>query len=258
MPTPGARTIRTGGNTSCVSVEADDEIVIIDAGTGLRELGQSFGERARKSHILFSHYHWDHLLGLTSFHPLFDAESEIHFYGEGKEQGDAQAALMRQFAAPHFPVPFEDIDAKLSFHPVIPGDVFSLGPLKLEVVRLNHPNGAVGYKVSREGRSIVYASDHEHDDEERHAALTEFARDADVLVYDSTYSDDEYEAHKGWGHSTWQEAIKLGKAAGVKERIVLFHHDPSRDDHAADEIERAAQKMSRLAVVAREGMVIEL
>jgi phosphoribosyl 1,2-cyclic phosphodiesterase len=249
--------MRVGGNTSCVSVEAEDELVILDAGSGLRELGLRYGDEALRATILLSHYHWDHLLGFPAFGPIFNPESELVIYGEGKKTGDARSALETQFAAPHFPVPFEDVAAKLYFHPVAPGDSFTLGPMTVKVGRLNHPNLAVCYRVERNGKSLVYATDHEHDNPDRHRDLAEFAKGADLLIYDATFDDAEYPFYKGWGHSTWQEALKLGEKAEVGQ-VIIFHHDPSRDDDAAEAIEAKAKKISPNSIIAREGMIIKL
>jgi phosphoribosyl 1,2-cyclic phosphodiesterase len=261
MPTPGPRTIRTGGNTSCVSVDIGGELLIFDAGSGLRELGMHLvdvhGSSPTRATVLLSHYHWDHLLGFPGFAPIFTKGSELVIFGEGKQTGDARTALEHQFAAPHFPVPFDEIAATLDFHAVTPGERFDVAGAIVRVGRLNHPNLAVAYRVEVGGRSVVYATDHEHSDPQRHLELQGFAHGADLLIYDCTYDDATYPQFRGWGHSTWQEGIALAERARVGQ-FVIFHHDPARDDDAVDRIEDEAKGRMSRALVAREGLVIDL
>lgn len=258
MATPGKDTLRTGGNTSCVEVRNDHGgRLLFDAGSGLRVFGNQLDDDDDEVTILLSHYHWDHLLGFPVFNRMFKASSTIHIYGERTAEGDAKTALMAQFSTPHFPVPFEDISADLKFHPVKPGDELDIQGFKVKTLRLNHPNLAVGFRVECDGKSVVYATDHEHDDAAAHQALEDFARGANVLIYDSTYDDANYSQFAGWGHSTWQECLRLAERASV-ERPVIFHHDPERDDGIAHAIEQEAQKMNPKAVLAREGLILDV
>jgi phosphoribosyl 1,2-cyclic phosphodiesterase len=258
IPTPGTKTRKIGGNTACVELRLGDHRVIFDAGTGMRELGSTLvsQEKVRVT-LLLSHYHWDHLLGLPFFGPIFKPDSELDLYGERKEGGGPKDALMRQFSGPSFPVEFETLPAKMRFHEVKPGDVFEVAGAKIEVGRLNHPNAAICYRVTIGGKSVVYASDHEHDGE-GDAGLIAFAAKADVLIYDAMYSDASYaQGKKGWGHSTWEEGIRVAKAAKVK-KLYLYHHDPANDDAAMEKIGRAAKKIFKGAEIAREGLKINL
>jgi phosphoribosyl 1,2-cyclic phosphodiesterase len=258
-PTPGATTIKVGGNTSCVELRLGEKHVVFDAGTGLRELGASLlKEKAPQVSLLLSHYHWDHLLGLPFFAPLFKPGTELRVYGERKTScGGAREAIQRQFSNPHFPVDFTRLPSTLHFHDVQAGDNFSTLGVRVRVGRLNHPQGAVCYRASVGGKHLVYASDHEHDGE-GDTALIGFARNADILVYDAMYTNESYACGKrGWGHSTWQEAARVAGAANVG-RLYLFHHDPIHDDKTMAKIERSLQRVFPEGWVAREGMEVVL
>lgn len=258
VPTPGRATTKVGGNTACIQLNAGGDPVVFDAGTGLREMGRTLlADPPPKVHLLLSHYHWDHMLGLPFFPPVFGGRTHVHVYGERKRGGGPKEAVARQFAAPHFPVDFGMLNRNLSFHDVKPGDAFRLGRTSIRVGRLNHPQGAVGYRATVGGRVFVYASDHEHDgrgDKE----LVRFCKGAHVLVYDAMYTGSSYDVgKKGWGHSTWEEGCRVARDAGV-DRLFLFHHDPVHDDRQMLAIERQARRLFRGASVAREGSEVPL
>jgi phosphoribosyl 1,2-cyclic phosphodiesterase len=257
IPTPGTTTSKFGGNTACVELRSGTDRVIFDAGTGLRELGHRLAPESNvKATILLSHYHWDHLLGLPFFTPIFKPDTVLDLYGESKEGGGPKEALMRQFTAPSFPVEFSTLPSKMNFFDVKPGDKFEVGSIKIEVGRLNHPNAAICYRAQVGKASIVYASDHEHDGQ-GDKQLIDFCSGASILIYDAMYSNESYGGKKGWGHSTWQEAVRVAKAAKVKQ-LYLYHHDPMNDDKAMAKIEREAKKIFAHALVAREGLVVDL
>ncbi len=258
VPTPGKTTARVGGNTSCVEVQTGGKArIVFDAGTGLRELGRTLIHAPETEvHILLSHYHWDHMLGLPFFAPIFHPRSRLHIYGERKDGGGPREAMIRQFAAPHFPVVFDLIESHVTFHEVAVGDKFRIGQASVVVGKLNHPQGAIAYRVNTGGKSVVYASDHEHDGT-GDGPLVEFAHKANALIYDAMFTDETYGQKRGWGHSTWQEAIRVAKAAGVRN-LYLFHHDPIHDDKTMDAIGRRARKLFAGATVAREGLVVKL
>lgn len=256
IATPGTATVKYGGNTACVELNALGQRIIFDAGSGLRVLGLDLAKQANvRASILLSHYHWDHLLGLPFFVPIFKPDSELDIYGEGKDSGGPKEALQRQFSGPSFPVEFSTLAAKLRFHNVNENDTFKVGEVTVKVGRLNHPNLAVSYRCEFGKQSVVYASDHEHDGK-GDAGLIEFARKADVLIYDAMYSDETYaQGRKGWGHSTWQEGVRVAKAAKVKQ-LVIFHHDPMNDDKKLAVIERAVKKAFPRAALAKENTKI--
>lgn len=258
VPTPGASTQKVGGNTACVEVGTGGEPVIFDAGTGLREFGlQLLKKPPAAVHILLSHYHWDHLLGLPFFPPVFGGNVVVNVYGERKEGGGPREAIMRQFASPHFPVDFKVLEKTCRFHEVKEGQVLQLDRAKVTVGRLNHPQGAVAYRVQVDKTSVVYASDHEHDGQ-GDGGLVAFSKGADAIIYDAMYTGASYAlGKKGWGHSTWEEGCRVAKDAKAK-RLFLFHHDPVHNDATMAAIERAARKLFKGTTVARERALVKL
>jgi phosphoribosyl 1,2-cyclic phosphodiesterase len=263
VPTPGPDTAGVGGNTSCVEVACGDQRVILDAGTGLRRLGDALVARDAPvaAAVLFSHVHWDHIQGLPFFAPLFRPTTTLDLYAAPDAR--LAEALHGQMNAPSFPVDLRDVPATLRFHDAAPGSGFRVGPIEITAAALNHPNGVLAYRLDCEGRSVVYATDTEH-----HAhggvdqALVELARGADLLIYDAQYTPDEYcgavgPCRRGWGHSTWPEGVRVAREAQVK-RLALFHHDPSHDDAAVAAIEAAAARELPPTIAAREGMTLTL
>lgn len=249
-----------GGNTSCVEVLAGDQHLIIDAGTGIRELGKRFAEEdLRHAHVLFSHTHWDHIQGFPFFSPLYRRACTFDVYaGHLHNSSGIRAALAKQMEHPMFPIPMEAIHAKLGFHDFQAGETLALAPgLVLKTAPLRHPDGATGYRVEYEGKSFCYVTDTEHVPGRPDEQILELIADADLVAYDSTYTDQEFPERVGWGHSTWQEGVRLCKAAGTKA-LAIFHHDPDHDDAFMAGVEREARAEWGSAFVAREGAVIML
>lgn len=258
VPSPGPSTAEVGGNTSCVEVRCGDEVIVLDAGTGIRRLGDTLLQRSRPvaAAVLFSHVHWDHIQGFPFFAPLFHPETHLELYGR-PEVGTLEEVLTRQMTYPTFPVALAAVPARLHFRDV-PVEPFAVGRFEVRAAPLHHPNGCLAYRVAALGRSVVYATDTEpHADGTVDASLVELARGADVLVYDAQYTPEEYPAKRGWGHSTWTEAVRVAQAAEVGQ-LVLFHHDPGHDDDAVAEIERAAAMRFPGTCAAREGLEIVL
>ncbi len=268
IPSPGPDTVDVGGNTSCVEVRAGNLLLIFDGGTGLRLLGKTLlKEMPLTAHLFFSHVHWDHIQGFPFFDPAFSAGNVIHLYGGNNVSRTLEETLAGQMDHPSFPVHLTEMGAKMHFH-----DVFEGKPLELDTghgttaivrcARGNHPNGVWAYRVDHEHRSVMYATDTEHytviD-----PRLLGLAKGVDVLIYDAQYTPEEYAgsagtgAKVGWGHSTFDEAVKLAKAAGAK-RLILYHHDPMQDDAAVAEKERRARDLLPNCEAAREGLTIEL
>jgi len=265
VPSPGPETAGVGGNTSCVEVRCHDHLFILDAGTGLRRLGDSLIARGApvNAHILFSHVHWDHIQGLPFFAPIYRPTTTLDLYGN-PEGGTLQEVLERQMGAPSFPVGLPQAAANLRYHGVPREGSFQLGPISVRTAPLNHPNGVIAYRIECEARSVVYATDTEHYADGRiDDALVTLARGADVLIYDAQYTHDEYcgknggPVRQGWGHSTWCEGVRVARAAGVG-KLVLFHHEPSHDDEQVAAIERAAAAELPGTIAAREGLTIAL
>jgi len=262
IPSPGPATALVGGNTSCVEVRCGDTLVILDAGTGIRRLGDALTARgeAVKAHLLFSHVHWDHIQGLPFFSPLYRPDTHLTVLGS-PSGATIDEVLNRQMSAPVFPVPLAKVPASIETGP-IPSQ-FDIGDMTVRAAELFHPDRVFGYRIDCGGRSVVYATDVEHpSDGTVDERLVELAAGADVLIYDAQYTPEEYAgrvgpSRRGWGHSTWTEALRVADAARVG-KLVLFHHDPTRDDAAVAAIEAAAAEERPGTVAAREGLELAL
>jgi phosphoribosyl 1,2-cyclic phosphodiesterase len=258
---PGATTVRYGGNTPCVEMLVGGHRLIFDAGTGIHVLGQSLlSHLPVTGHLFFSHSHWDHIQGFPFFSPAFMEGNEFDIYGGGIPHGvTIEHRLHDQMTQPNFPVPLQVMGANLRFHNLDYGDQVKLGDVTVLTGLLNHPGGAMGYRVSWQDYAVAYITDTEHLSDRLDPQVLALANQADVLIYDCTYTDEEYNHSKtskiGWGHSTWQEGVKIAQAACVK-KLVIFHHDPSHNDQFMDEIERQAIAVFPGSVVAKEGMKI--
>jgi phosphoribosyl 1,2-cyclic phosphodiesterase len=258
---PGANTVRYGGNTPCVEMLVDGYRLIFDAGTGIHVLGQSLLSHLPVSgHLFFSHSHWDHIQGFPFFSPAFMEGNEFDIYGGVIPQGvTIEHRLHDQMTQPNFPVPLQVMGANLRFHNLDYGDRVKLGDVTVLTGLLNHPGGAMGYRISWQDYAVAYITDTEHLSTGLDRHVLDLADQADVLIYDATYTDEEYHHPRtskvGWGHSTWQEAVKIAQAAQVK-KLVIFHHDPSHDDDFMDAIQLQVSEVFSQAIVAQEGMKI--
>jgi phosphoribosyl 1,2-cyclic phosphodiesterase len=262
MASPGIDTALVGGNTSCVEIRAGEERIVLDAGTGLRALGERIlreRDTARKTTILLSHVHWDHIQGIPFFTPIYVPGTEIDVISGPNGYMPLEQVLRAQMAPPFFPVAFDDLSSRVRATDVRPDARLQIGDVTVTVAKLNHPDPVYGYRLDWNGRSVVYATDTEHyscvD-----PALCRLARGADVLIYDAQYTPEEYRgelgpAKVGWGHSTFTAATDLARAAEVG-RLVLFHHDPARADSAVAAIEQRAQTLFPGTVAAREQMTL--
>jgi len=263
IPCPGAETVRYGGNTPCIEMRVGGQRLIFDGGTGLRVLGQYLlGQMPVKANLLFTHSHWDHIQGFPFFVPAFIPGNRFHIYGAIAPNGSTiEQRLNDQMLHPNFPVPLQIMAAQLEFHDIKIGEVLEFGDVKVNTALLNHPGESVGYRVSWNGYAAAYVTDTEHLPDKLDDNVLFLAHNADVLIYDATYTDEEYHSPKsskvGWGHSTWQEAVKVAKAANAK-RLVIFHHDPLHNDDFLDNVgEQVAQHFPN-SLMAREGLSIQL
>lgn len=261
IPSPGTQTRRYGGNTPCVEVRCGGEQMIFDLGSGARVLGTSY-PAPFKATIFLSHYHYDHLQGLPFFTPMSDPSSAFRLFGPTRNGMSVKEILCGQMVQPYFPVTAEMVfRAQLEYQAMNEGDRVELGDAVVTALELNHPGGNLGYRVDYRGKSIVYATDVEHGTaaDER---LAQFARGTDLLIYDAMYTEDEYLGRSGppktgWGHSTWQASVRAADLAEVK-KLVLFHHDPTRDDAGMAKILREVRKHRPEAVAAREQQIFSL
>lgn len=258
----GPRYVRTGGNTATVELEHDGERLVLDGGTGLRALGEHIGWRPVSVHLLFSHVHWDHIQGVPFFTPAFHPGAQLTLLGATRASGSLRDALVRQMRPPQFPITLAQLSARVDIVDVPRDQPFEVGPFRVTPVDLNHPDGVLAYRIEAGGRAVVYATDTEHG-AALDPRLLDLAGGADLLIHDAQYTTDEYEGRagpprRGFGHSTWGQAVDVAREAGVR-RLALFHHDPNRDDAGVERIEAEAEaRLPGRVGAAREGEVIAL
>ncbi|MFQ6016985.1 MAG: MBL fold metallo-hydrolase [Kiloniellaceae bacterium] len=255
---PGEGHRRYGGNTSCLEVRCAERLLVFDAGTGVRLLGQSLTAADGLSGDLFlTHTHLDHIVGLPFFGPLFNPTARFRVWaGHLRPELTLHEALGQFMMAPLFPVPPEIFTGNITFHDFVAGETLEPHPgVRLRTAALNHPNGATGYRIEFGGRAICYVTDTEHVEGRPDRNILGLIEGADMMIYDSSYTDEEFPKFRTWGHSTWQEGVRLCDRAGVKQ-LVIFHHDPAHDDAFMDRVAEDAERMRPGTLVAREGMVL--
>ena len=267
IPVPGADTVRYGGNTSCVQVTpSDDSILIIDAGTGIRKLGKHLmrgpcGRGEGNVHLLISHTHWDHIQGMPFFAPLYQHGNHFYVYARQRDDVHLRAVFQSQTEDPYFPVPFDEVKAEVAFRELVEGARFEIGPIKVACTRLNHPWIAIAYRLDYQGASVCYVTDTapfrdvllENEFipaaqlgqplapadaaklKKMQQSLVRLCEGADLVIYDTMFTPEEYRRQPHWGHSCPDDAIDICKAAGAKQ-LVLFHHSPERSDDELDSI----------------------
>lgn len=258
---PSAKYVMYGGNTSCVEVACGGHRIVLDCGTGLRNFGHwMMRKNIKKVDILMSHTHWDHINGFPFFSPAFRDGYEFtiragHLLANNMNIKDVMAGQMNQ---PTFPVPIEAMHSKLEFQDFNAGDTFELGNgIIVKTLPLNHPDNATGYRIEYKGKVFCYITDTEHVPDKPDENVLELIEGADLVTYDCTYTDREFPGKVGWGHSTWQEGVRLCLRAGAK-RLAIFHHDPDHEDPFMERLEAEARLAWEGAMVARENMRIVL
>ena len=261
IPVAGSHVLRTGGNTSCIEVVHDGHRLIIDGGTGLRELGDAIGYQPVELTVLFTHTHWDHIQGVPFFTPAYHAGSNLTFAGPTRDAGTLHDALATQMRPPTFPIQLDDLAAHIDYRAISESDELEIGPFRVRSVDLFHPDGVRAYRIEAGSRIFVHATDVEHGDT-LDPRLIRFAEGADLLSHDAQYTREEYlgmggPSRRGWGHATWRDAVNVARAAGV-HRLALFHHDPRRNDDGVDRIEAEARGAFAQCFAAREGSPISL
>jgi len=263
IPVPGPQTTKYGGNTPCVEVRCADQLFVFDTGSGVVSLGRKLlSEGPLLGHIFYTHFHWDHIQGFPFFAPLFNPANQFHLYGQHNTPHTLEKALGGQMEQPVFPITIKHLPATLHFHQVCESVPLEIGPVKISPFKLNHPSPCLGYRLDFEGRSMVYGADNEHGADGLHQVYLDHARDADLVIFDAAYTDEEYTGHKGpprknWGHSTATHALDLLQHPGAK-RVALFHHDYLRTDQELTAIETNIQQRHPEIFCAREGMTLEL
>jgi len=257
---PGPKTARYGGNTPCVEVRCGDRLIIFDGGTGIRELGDELlaAGQPLDADIYLSHAHIDHIGGLPFFAPFYESGHRFRIWsGNLAPMSSTREAIDRLMSEPIFPIRPDVFTASIDYRDFRAGDTLKPAPgITMHTVPLDHPGGATGYRLEFAGRSLAYLTDNEaHKDAD--PALIALARNADLAIYDCTYTDEEIVSKTGWGHSAWRDGLRLADAAGVKT-FCLFHHAPEHDDACMDRIVAEARKIRPGTIAAVEGEVIEL
>ena len=261
-PTPTMENFRYGGNTSCIEVRTPQgEILIFDCGTGLRLLGKQllseFGHKNIQANLFLTHYHWDHIQGIPFFEPLYNPENSFSFHSFPSHARGVQEALEEQMSDPYFPVNMSTMEAHRHFY-TLEKDSLSIQDALLKTIPLNHPQGCLGYRLECGNRVVVYATDNEPGSPEHDRNVRKLAEGADVFIYDGQYTPYEYaNFKKGWGHSTWREAVTIAQEARVQQ-LVLFHHDPDHNDNFLDSMLDEARRFFPNTVAAWEGMDIDV
>ncbi|MDA0268104.1 MAG: MBL fold metallo-hydrolase [Cyanobacteria bacterium] len=261
IPTPGSDTVRYGGNTACVEVLAGNTRLIFDGGTGLRVLGKHLlhGQADIEAHLFFTHAHWDRIQGFPFFIPAFVPGNTFNIYGSPAPNGASiKQCLTDQMLRPNFFTPLQKMQANMQFHNIHAGTVVPLEEgLTVETIALNRHTSALGFRVSWQGHSLVYATDTEPHSRELDQNLLYLAQDADLLIYDGTYADTAYHDLNSNASIAWETGINLVKEAAIKE-LILFHHNPAHDDDFLDRMEMEIRQHFGNVRLAREGMILQL
>ena len=240
IPVSGREFFKYGGDTTCLEIRSEEgEIVIVDAGSGVRRLGNSLLEEGKRRYtMIFTHAHWDHLMGFPFFKPIYFRKTSMTIYGCPFALSSIRDVISRVMTPPNFPVNFENIRAELKFHDYCDNG-FSVRGLKITPINLSHPNQGIGYKFQENGKTFVFLTDNEltyrHEGGLRREDYLEFSRNADLLIHDAEYNEAEYKKTRGWGHSVYGDALLLALEAGVRQ-FGLFHHNQERSDDEVDEI----------------------
>jgi len=261
IASPGPSTQRYGGNTPCIEIQCDDHTVVIDAGTGIRPLGVKLAQQGKGKNLdlLFTHTHMDHLVGLPFFAPAYNPQNTIRFWaGHLLPERSLEGACRHLMSDPLFPVPPDVFQAKVSFIDFDENSTISLTPeITVKTAPLDHPGRATGYRIEYGGKSIAVVTDTAHVPDAPNNNALKLMHDADIVIYDAMFTEEEFKDRPDWGHSTWEEGIKLANMAGSKQ-LVLFHHDPSRTDEEMDKIVSEASKRRPGTIAALEGETLTL
>lgn len=256
-----------GGNTSCFQITFPDinQIAIIDAGTGIRSLGRdlrAMGHKQEQIVLAFTHFHWDHIQGFPFFSPAYDPEQNLAILTVGEEQeiSDLREVFETQMQSTYFPVQLEHMGAQFRFVQIAKATEhfrkMNHAATTITAQKLNHPGGSYGYRIERQGKVLVICTDVEHG-VEIDSDVVALAKNADLLIHDAQYTAEELERRRGWGHSSYDQAMQVAEMAGVK-RLAMTHHDPDHDDDFLTRMEKLCQERFKESLLAREGMELEM
>ena len=256
---PGPATVRYGGNTACVEVRCGERLIIFDAGSGLRPLGNALAGELVDADLFLTHCHLDHVWGLPFFEPCYVPDTRLRLWaGNLLPDLTLYEVFARLLGEPLFPGGLDLFKARLEFRDFLCGQTLHPHPgLTLRTGPLNHPNQATGYRLEYAGHAVAYITDTEHVAGALDDNVLALAHGADLMIYDCTYTEEEYPPNAGRGHSTWQQGVRLAEAAGAK-RLAIFHHDPAHDDAVLDRITREAAAAWPGAIIAAEGLTLRL
>jgi phosphoribosyl 1,2-cyclic phosphodiesterase len=257
----GPETMRYGGNTSSLEVRCGGRLILFDAGSGIRYLGNALtAEAPIDADLYLTHTHFDHVCGLPFFRPFFQPQNTFRVWaGHLGGRVSLHRVVCEFMMSPLFPVPPEVFRANLSYREFQAGQTLTPAPgVTLRTTALNHPDGATGYRIEYGGRAACYLTDTEHVPDAPDRNILALIEGADLVIYDCMYTDEEYaKGHAGWGHSTWQEGVRLCQAAGAK-RLVVFHHDPDHSDDMLDGVAREVERAMPGSLLAYEGLVLSV
>jgi len=259
FPTPDRDKMDFGGHTSCVSIETQEEIVIMDMGTGMKKLGESIVSNPNspsKINIMLSHYHWDHLIGFPMFAPLFSDKYQINIYGK-KDRIGVKDVINHMLDPIFWPVSFNDFKADLNFYTIGDNQIKISDNMMIESQVHQHPNGAFSYKVLSNDKTISYITDCEHMLGNINENLINFAKNSDLLIHDAHFAKEDLSNHKGWGHSSWDQAVSMAQKSKSKQ-LALYHYSPDYNDTKINSIESDAKKIFKQTIAAKQGLVIYL
>jgi len=264
IPCPGPDTVIYGGNTACIEIRAGERLIIVDLGSGVRPLGDYLlKEDSRKfgkvsADIFITHTHWDHIMGFPMFTPIYINNTELRITGPDSPNKSLKEIFELQLSYNYWPVQLENLSAKIEYNQIKETTISLDGDLTVTSKFLNHPTECLGYRFNYEGKSITIIYDHEpFPDKERNQGIIDFIKETDLLIHDAQYTDEEYTTRIGWGHSTMITAIQTAVSAKVK-KLVLFHHDPSRQDDLLEKYEKRYESIEVPCVMAREGMLLDI
>ena len=249
-----------GGNTSCVEIKCGNQIFIFDTGTGIRYLGNELAKESNTTYrILYSHTHYDHICGLPFFSPAFNPENKIDFFaGHLKPRNNIKNVLSNIMSDPVWPVGLDIFPSEIKFKDFIAGETLKFSEnININTCQLNHENGATGYRVNFNGKSICYITDTTHIPGQPDRNIINLIKDSNIVIYDSMLTEEEFKDRPHWGHSTWEEGVKLCDLANA-EKLCIFHHDPSHDDIFMDKVALDADKKRPGSIVAKEGLKLSL